>query len=76
MPFSRIQQNVSKLRVTRSSTEVGIGAVLRDPRHVVEELVLRVGAEIGGGDFLLGEVGHQLFDVVDAVVDDAHGRPR
>src|SRR5262249_3452725 len=52
--------------------QVGVGAVLRHPRHVVEELLGGVGAEIGGGDLLLGEVGHQRLDVVDAVVDDAH----
>ena len=52
--------------------QVGIGAVLRHPRHVVEELVRGVGAEIGGVDLALGEVGHQRLDVVDAVVDDAH----
>ena len=30
---------------------------LCDPRHIVEKLVLRVGAEIGGGNFLLGRSG-------------------
>ncbi len=52
--------------------QVRIGAVLRHPRHVVEELIGGIGAEIGLGDFLRGEVGHQRLDVVDAVVDDAH----
>ena len=33
--------------------EIGIGAVLRHPRHVVEELVRGVGAEIGGVDLRL-----------------------
>ena len=51
--------------------EIGIGAVLRHPRHVVVELVRGVGAEIGGVDLGLGEVGHQCLDVVDAVVNDA-----
>ena len=56
--------------------QVGIGAVLRDARHVVEELVGRVGAEVGGVDLLGGEVGDQRLDVVDAVVDDADRRRR
>src|SRR5262249_31729679 len=51
--------------------QVGIGAVLRDARHVVEELVGGVGAEIGLLDFLFGQVGDQRLDVVDAVVDHA-----
>src|SRR6516162_145414 len=53
--------------------EIGIGAVLGDARHVIEELLAGIGAEIGGRDFLLGEIRHQCLDVVDAVVDDAHG---
>ena len=51
---------------------VGIGAVLGDPGHVVIELVLGVGAEIGVGDFLVGEVGHQRLEVVDPVIDHPH----
>ena len=53
--------------------QIGIGAELGDARHVVEELVLRVGAEIGGVDFRLRKIGDQRLDVVDAVIDDAHG---
>ena len=49
--------------------QVGIGPVFRHPAHVVEKLVLRISAEIGIGDFLIGEVGHQRAQVVDAVVD-------
>ena len=45
--------------------------MLRHARHVVEELVLRVGAEIGGGDLGVGQIGHQCLDVLDAVIDDA-----
>src|SRR5262249_38857090 len=52
--------------------QVGIGAILRHPRHVVEKLLLRIGAEIGGGDFLLCQIRHQRLDVVDAVVNDPH----
>ena len=51
--------------------QIGIGAVLRDARHVVEELIGGVGAEIRGFDFRGREVGHQRLDVVDAVIDDA-----
>ena len=53
--------------------QIGIGAELGDARHVVEELILRVGAEIGAVDFRLREIGDQRLDVVDAVIDDAHG---
>ena len=49
-----------------------VGAVLRDARQVIEELVLGVGAEIGARLVLVGEVGHQAREVVDAVVGDAH----
>src|SRR5258708_38489863 len=52
-----------------------MGAIRGPPRNVVEELVLRVRAEMGGGDLLVGQVRHQRPDVVDAVVDDAD-RPR
>ena len=72
MPLSRSQQKRVEALGDQQFDQVGIGAVLRHPRHVVEELVGRVGAEVGFGDLLLGEVGHQRLDVVDAVVDDAH----
>ncbi len=49
--------------------QVGIGPVFRHAAHVVEKLVLRVSAEIGIGDLLVGEVRHQRAQVVDAVVD-------
>ena len=51
--------------------QIGIGAILRNARHVVEELVGGIGAEIRGLDFRRREVGHQRLDVVDAVIDDA-----
>ena len=34
--------------------QIGIGAILCHPRHVVEKLLSRIRAEIGGGDLLLG----------------------
>src|SRR5262249_50217212 len=55
--------------------QIRIGAILRPPRHVVEKLLSGIGAEIGGGDFLVREVRDQCLDVVDAVVNHAH-RPR
>ena len=51
---------------------VRIGPVLGDARHVVVKLVLGIGAEIGVGDLLVGEVGHQGLEVVDPVIDDTH----
>ncbi len=51
--------------------QVGIGAVLRHLRHVVEEFLGGVGAEVGLLDLLLGEVRDQRLDVVDAVIDHA-----
>src|SRR5262249_52788342 len=50
--------------------EIRIAAVLRDPRHVVEELVGRVRAEVGALALLLRQI-DQLREVVRAVVDDA-----
>jgi hypothetical protein len=52
-------------------SEVRIAAVLGHPRHVVEELLLGVGAEVAARDLVRREVDHPL-QVLDAVVDDAH----
>jgi hypothetical protein len=51
--------------------EVGIGAMLRHQRHVVEKLCGGVGAEIRARDFRRREIGHERLDVVDAVIDHA-----
>ena len=51
---------------------VRIGAVLRDPAHIVEELGLRVGAEICARDLIFREVGHDFAQVVDAGIGKAH----
>ena len=51
--------------------EIGIGAIFGHPAHVVEELVPGVGAEIRVGDFILGEIGHQRLEIIDAVIDAA-----
>ncbi len=53
--------------------EIGIGAVLRDARHVVEELVFRIRTEVGARDFLIRQVGHQRTEIVHAVVREADG---
>ena len=73
MPLARIHSMVSRLRVTSSLAQLGVGAVLGDAAHVVEELLLGVGAEIGVLDLLVGQVGHQPPEVLDAVVDAAEG---
>ena len=51
--------------------QVGIGAVFGNAAHVVEEFLLRVGAEVGFGDFLVGQVRHQPAQVLDPVIDAA-----
>ena len=72
-PDAFLAQPVQRIETARDQKldQIGIGAVLRHPRHVVEELVGRVGAEIRGIDFRWRQVGHQRLDVVDAVIDDA-----
>ena len=53
--------------------QIGIGAVFGDAAHVVEELLLGVGAEVGLRHLLIRQVGHQLAQVLDAVIDAAEG---
>ena len=64
-------------RVARAADQAvaqfAVGAVLGDAEHVVVELVLGVGAEVGAVDLVLGEVRHDRLEVVDAVVDAAEG---
>ena len=55
---------------------VGVGAVLCDPAHIVEELFLGIGAEIGAGDLFLGEVGHHLPKVRQSRIGTAHAACR
>ena len=45
--------------------------MLRDARHVVEELIGAISAKIGGFDFRGRQIRDQSFDIVDAVIDDA-----
>ena len=58
-PFSRIQLQRVEALGDQQLDQVGIGAVLRHPRHVVEELLRGVGAEVGVAISFVGEVGHQ-----------------
>ena len=64
-------------RVARAADEavaqLAVGAVLRHPEHVVVELVLGVGTEVGAVDLVLGQVRHDRLEIVDAVVDAAEG---
>src|SRR5439155_611021 len=51
--------------------EIGIATVLGDARHVVEKLLLGIGAEVGARDFLFRKVRDQPLEVVYAAVGDA-----
>ena len=53
--------------------EVGIGAVLGEPRHVVVVVGLGVGAEVGLGQLAFGEIGHQRAERIKTVEDHPHG---
>jgi len=56
--------------------EIRIGSILGDATHIVEEFFLSVATEIGVRDFLIGQVGHQRAQIVDAVIDAAKGAGR
>src|SRR5262249_17345344 len=51
--------------------QVWIAAVFGDAPHVVEELLLGVGAEIRARDLLGREIRNRLLQIVDARVGDA-----
>ncbi len=53
--------------------EVGVAAILGDAAEIVVELLARIGAVIGARDFRLGELGDELLQILDAVVDGADG---
>ena len=53
--------------------EVGVGPILGDAGHVVVERRRRVDAEVCGGQLGVAQVAHQFPQVIDGVVDDAHG---
>ena len=49
--------------------QVRVGAIFGDATHVVEEFVLGISAEVGIGDFLICQIGHQGAQIVDAIID-------
>ncbi len=49
--------------------KIRIDIVLRDTSKVIEVLFGRVFAEIGTGNFIVAQVGHDFPDVVSPVVD-------
>ena len=51
--------------------EIGIDVVLRNATEVVEILFRAVFAEVRARDFVVGQVGHDLFDVRRAVMNHA-----
>ena len=52
--------------------KLDVRAVLRDARHVVEEVGFGISAEITVRDLLIREVGREGADIVGALVNDAH----
>jgi hypothetical protein len=66
----RIHCAGGKALLDQDLRQVGVAAVFRDARHVVEELLLGVGAEVGARD-LVGREVDQLGEVLDAPVGDA-----
>src|ERR1700674_1416451 len=48
--------------------QVTVGAILRHTEHVVVELIGGVGAEIASLDLVLGQVRHDRYEIVDAVI--------
>ena len=52
--------------------KIGIGAILGDAGHVVEEIILGISPEIGARDLFRRQVGAKRDDIVDTVIDDAH----
>ena len=53
--------------------QIGIGAILRNAAHIVEELVFGVSAEIRVGDLFVGEVRHQQAEILHTIVHAAEG---
>src|SRR5262249_39178930 len=49
------------------------GAVVGHPAHVVEELARRVRAKVRAGDVRSRQVGHEGQQVIDRLVNNAHG---
>src|ERR1700681_4866135 len=57
--------------VDEAVAQLAVGAVLRHPEHVVEELVAGVGAEVAARDLVGSEVRHDGREIVHALVDAA-----
>ena len=53
--------------------ERGVGAPFGDPHQVVAERGSRVGADVDGRGFRIGEVGSEAADVVEVVIREAEG---
>ena len=53
--------------------QVGVGAVLGQPRHVVVIVCFGVGAEFGLRQLAAGEIGDQRTERIGAVEDHPHG---
>ena len=53
--------------------QLGMGAVAGDAEHVVEELVLGVGAEVALRHLGIRQVGHDLAQILDTVIGEADG---
>ena len=56
--------------------QVGVAAVFGQPPDVVVILLLGVGADIDIRELVLADVGDQLRQIVEAVIDDAARRRR
>ena len=64
---------VSLPALDQNLAQIRIGAVFGHAVHVVEEVLFRVGTEVGLADLLVGQIRHQFSQIVDAVVDAAKG---
>ena len=70
-PCSRMPVHRGVALLDQDFAQIRIRAVLRDPRHVVEEGLLGVAAEIAR-HLIRRQIGRQRADILRAVVDEAH----
>ncbi len=56
--------------------ELRIGSIIRHPREVVEEAVCSIATEVCVGDLVVGQLRHQLTEILDTVVRNSHGAGR
>ncbi len=66
-----IQTMVSRLLSIISADQVGVGAVLGQPLHVLEELLAGVGAEVGVDLLVLIKIRDDTDEVIEVLVDEA-----